>query len=101
MANPRRLEPEIRKFVLGIYRSEGKPENKETIRQIPLLVPKVPQQRDDEECGLFVLYFISLFVKDAPEDFSIEGYPYFMKKDWFNPEALDRFYEERLESVGK
>ncbi|GLU12848.1 hypothetical protein SLE2022_295060 [Rubroshorea leprosula] len=100
MADPRRLEPDIRKFVLDVYRAEGRPENKEMIRRIPLLVPKVPQQRDGEECGNFVLYYMNLFVEGAPENFSIEGYPYFMKKDWFDPKGLDHFCE-RLKSFGK
>ncbi|KAJ6900038.1 ubiquitin-like-specific protease 2B [Populus alba x Populus x berolinensis] len=41
MASPKRLEPDIRKFVWDIYESEGRPENKHMISQIPLLVPKV------------------------------------------------------------
>lgn len=68
MASPKRLEPDIRKYVLcfcennfflsrvqqsnicqrsisrfvwDIYESEGRPENKHMISQIPLLVPKV------------------------------------------------------------
>ncbi|EOY22387.1 Cysteine proteinases superfamily protein, putative isoform 5 [Theobroma cacao] len=100
IANPRRLEPDIRKFVLDIYRAEGRPEKKEMIYRIPLLVPKVPQQRDGEECGKFVLYFINLFVEGAPENFSIEGYPYFMRKDWFNAEGVECFCE-KLDSFGK
>ncbi|XWS51361.1 hypothetical protein CRYUN_Cryun12cG0170200 [Craigia yunnanensis] len=99
MANPRRLEPDIRKFVFDIYRAEGRPEKKQMIYRIPLLVPKVPQQRDGKECGYFVLYFISLFVEGAPENFSVEGYPYFMRKDWFIAEGVDRFCE-RLDSFG-
>ncbi|EEF51853.1 probable ubiquitin-like-specific protease 2A [Ricinus communis] len=100
MANPRRLEPDIRKFVLDIYTSEGRPEDKKLISQIPLLVPKVPQQRNGEECGNYVLYFINLFMLGAPDDFSIKDYPYFMNKNWFSPECLERFSEE-LESFGK
>lgn len=99
MANPRRLEPDIRKFVLDIYRSEGRDENEKLIYKIPLLVPKVPQQRNGEECGQYVLYFINLFVKDAPDDFSIKDYPYFMNKHWFSLQCLDNFFEE-LDSYG-
>ncbi|XVF08715.1 hypothetical protein REPUB_Repub07fG0027300 [Reevesia pubescens] len=92
IAGPRRLEPMIRKFVLDIYEVEKRPEKKEVISKIPLLVPKVPQQRDGEACGSIVLYFISLFMESAPENFSIAGgYPYFMKEDWFAPEDLDCF----------
>ncbi|KAK9673019.1 hypothetical protein RND81_12G140400 [Saponaria officinalis] len=91
-AEPKRLEPEIRKFVADIYKSEGRIENKKEIAQIPLLVPKVPQQRDNEKCGSYVLYFIKLFMENAPENFSItNGYPYFMKADWFEPEDLESF----------
>ncbi|KAL6996980.1 hypothetical protein U1Q18_007104 [Sarracenia purpurea var. burkii] len=92
MANPGRLEPGIRKFVLDIYKAEERPEIKEQISRIPLKVPKVPQQRNADECGNFVLYYIHLFVESAPENFNIfEGYPYFMKEDWFTPEGIQCF----------
>ncbi|KAF8378161.1 hypothetical protein HHK36_029498 [Tetracentron sinense] len=79
-------------FVLDIHKADGRPENKELISRIPLLVPKVPQQRNEVDCGIFVLYFINLFMESAPENFSIsEGYPYFMKKNWFSPEGLESF----------
>ncbi|KAK7282004.1 hypothetical protein RIF29_10460 [Crotalaria pallida] len=97
-ANPRRLEPEIRRFVLDIFIAGDRPETAKLISRIPLLVPKVPQQRDGNECGNFVLYFINLFLKHAPDNFSKEGYPYFMKKDWFTYEDLDVF-RERLCSL--
>uniref|UniRef100_A0A2N9FIK6 Ubiquitin-like protease family profile domain-containing protein n=1 Tax=Fagus sylvatica TaxID=28930 RepID=A0A2N9FIK6_FAGSY len=99
-ANPRRLEPEIRKFVLDIYKAEGRLETKDSIYRIPLLVPEVPQQRNDVECGSFVLYFINLFVESAPEDFSMESYPYFMKKNWFTPEGLESFCK-KMESLNE
>nr|GEZ62316.1 probable ubiquitin-like-specific protease 2A isoform X1 [Tanacetum cinerariifolium] len=86
------LEPLIRKFVLDIYGKSKRTEDKRLLRKIPFLVPKVPQQRDGEECGYFVLYYIKLFVESAPECFSIsDGYPYFMTKDWFNSEEVDSF----------
>ncbi|XP_010248824.1 PREDICTED: uncharacterized protein LOC104591613 isoform X2 [Nelumbo nucifera] len=43
MTDPKRLEPDIRKFLLDIYRSEGRPEKEELISKIPLLVPKMKQ----------------------------------------------------------
>ncbi|KAK4602495.1 hypothetical protein RGQ29_011515 [Quercus rubra] len=58
-----------------------------TLYQIPLLVPKVPQQRNGEECHSFVLYFINLFMESAPEDFSTQHFPYFMKDNWFTLKA--------------
>ncbi|KAL2921180.1 putative ubiquitin-like-specific protease 2A [Bienertia sinuspersici] len=91
-ADPKRLEPEIRKFVADIYRVEDREKDKNSISRIPLLIPKVPQQRDDEECGSYVLYFINLFMQNAPENFSRDGgYPYFMVRDWFDPEKLECF----------
>lgn len=39
---------------------------------------QVPQQRNDWECGNFVLYFIKLFMDNAPNNFIKEGYPYFV-----------------------
>ncbi|KAL3506729.1 hypothetical protein ACH5RR_032111 [Cinchona calisaya] len=95
MMNPTLLEPGIRKFVLDIHKVEQRSGNKQSIRKIPLLIPKVPQQRNGEECGYYVLYYISLFLENAPKNFSIsKGYPYFMKEDWFTLERLDNFCEE-------
>ncbi|KAK2388995.1 Cysteine proteinases superfamily protein [Trifolium repens] len=96
MADPRRIEPEIRRFVQDIYKAGDRPETKSLISQIPFLVPKVPQQKDDTDCGNFVLYFIKLFLELAPDNFSMEGYPYFMKKDWFTFEELDSFCENLI-----
>ncbi|KAB1996524.1 hypothetical protein ES319_D13G237700v1 [Gossypium barbadense] len=98
MSDALRLEADIRRFMFDIYKAEGRPENKQMIYQVPLLVPKVPQQRNGKECGNFVLYFINLFVKSAPENFNIDNYPYFMKNDWFNAEAVERF-SERLHAL--
>ncbi|KAH9776652.1 ULP PROTEASE domain-containing protein [Citrus sinensis] len=91
------LVPIVCWFVMDIYKAEDRPETKELISRIPLLVPKVPQQRNGEECGNFVLYFINLFVEGAPENFNLEDYPYFMEKNWFTAEDLDCFCE-RLNS---
>ncbi|KAL0459089.1 UNVERIFIED_CONTAM: putative ubiquitin-like-specific protease 2B [Sesamum latifolium] len=97
---PLRLEPLIRRFVLDIFETEDRRECKDMVQNIPLLVPQVPQQRNGEECGIFVLYYINLFLENAPENFSVsEGYPYFMKEDWFTEEELEGFYK-RLESLG-
>lgn len=92
VADPRRLEPKIREFVQDIYKTEGIIARKDVIAKIPLLIPKVPQQKDDE-CGRYVLYFIQLFMEAAPENFSVsDGYPYFMKKNWFTRESFEQFY---------
>ncbi|KAI3919208.1 hypothetical protein MKX01_029229 [Papaver californicum] len=95
IADPRRFEPDIRKFILDIYEVEGKPDHKKAIGKIPLLVPKVPQQRNKDDCGLFVLYFMELFMRSAPDNFSIdEGYPYFMDENWFSAESVQKFCEQ-------
>ncbi|KAI3983323.1 hypothetical protein MKX01_013390 [Papaver californicum] len=94
IADPRRFEPDIRKFILDIYEVEGKPDHKKAIGKIPLLVPKVPQQRNKDDCGFFVLYFMELFMRSAPDNFSIdEGYPYFMDGNWFRAESVQKFCE--------
>ncbi|KAF6165353.1 hypothetical protein GIB67_018797 [Kingdonia uniflora] len=95
MANSTLIEPEIRKFVSDLYGEENSQETKSSIAKIPLLVPKVPQQKNSEDCGIFVLYYIHLFLKSAPENFNvIEGYPYFMNENWFSYEGFDIFYEK-------
>ncbi|KAK6936886.1 Ulp1 protease family, C-terminal catalytic domain [Dillenia turbinata] len=101
MADPKRLEPNIRKFVQDIYKTEERPEQKKLISRLPLLLPSVPQQSNANECGNFVLYFIKLFVESAPNDFSIsEGYPYFMKEDWFKREGFECFSKKLHRGVG-
>ncbi|KAK1359959.1 hypothetical protein POM88_044433 [Heracleum sosnowskyi] len=43
---------------------------------IKLAIPKVPKQRDDKTCGFFVLYYMTLFLKEIPVKFDFEtGYP--------------------------
>ncbi|VVB04729.1 unnamed protein product [Arabis nemorensis] len=93
------LEPDIRKFVLDIYRIEGRTEDQSLVDDIELFVPDVPQQTNDVECGSFVLYYIQRFIEDAPENFSIDDYPYFMKEDWFSHKDLEEFCN-KLDSLG-
>ncbi|KAM3343000.1 hypothetical protein BC332_03539 [Capsicum chinense] len=101
MASPERFEPGIRKFVIDLFKAEQRPETKDQIMKIPLMIPKVPQQRNDEDCGNFVLYYINLFLESAPEDFSIsKGYPYFMTEGWFTLERLECFFQELQSAAG-
>lgn len=46
---------------------------------------EVPQQTNTYDCGLFVLYFMELFLKAAPERFKMKDLEMFGKK-WFKPE---------------
>ncbi|XP_073063244.1 probable ubiquitin-like-specific protease 2A isoform X5 [Primulina eburnea] len=95
---PKRLEPLIRRLLSDIYKIEGRTETREQLKKMPLLIPKVPQQKKGDECGYVVLCYVSLFVECAPENFSTSnGYPYFMNKDWFTVEGLESFYK-RLDS---
>ncbi|KAL3653289.1 hypothetical protein CASFOL_002970 [Castilleja foliolosa] len=89
---PKRLEPLIRRLLFDIYKSEERLESKEQLKKMPLLIPKVPQQKKGEECGFYILYFTKLFLESAPENINVsEGYPQFMKKDWFTVEEVESF----------
>ncbi|CAA0805921.1 Cysteine proteinases superfamily protein [Striga hermonthica] len=89
---PTRLEPLIRRLLFDMYTSEKRLETEKQLKKMPLLIPKVPQQKKGDECGFYVLYFIKLFLERSPENFGTsEGYPYFMKKDWFNVEDIESF----------
>ncbi|EOA24353.1 hypothetical protein CARUB_v10017593mg, partial [Capsella rubella] len=94
-----RLEPDIRKFVLDMYKTEGRTEDPRLVDEIPLHVPLVPQQTNDVECGSFVLYYIQRFIEDAPEKFNVDDMPYFMKEDWFSHKDLEEFCD-KLHSLG-
>lgn len=72
-----RLEPDIRKFVLDIFRIEGRSEDSSLVDDIPLHAPDVPQQTNDVECGSFVLYYIHRFIEKACS-FNIDSYPCFV-----------------------
>ncbi|MQL70314.1 hypothetical protein Taro_002634 [Colocasia esculenta] len=62
--------------------------------QLSLFILKVPQQNNGEECGIFVLYFIHLFMRDAPKSECSEGYSDFLTGAWFNGEEVDKFDEK-------
>lgn len=72
-----RLEPDIRKFVLDIFRIEGRSEDSSLVDDIPFHAPDVPQQTNDVECGSFVLYYIHRFIENACS-FNIDSYPCFV-----------------------
>ncbi|KAG2327920.1 hypothetical protein Bca4012_036954 [Brassica carinata] len=85
-----RLEPDIRKFVLDIFRIEGRREDSSLVDDIPLHAPDVPQQTNDVECGSFVLYYIHRFIESA-DSFNLNEYPCFLKEDWFSHKDLEKF----------
>ncbi|CAI9756272.1 unnamed protein product [Fraxinus pennsylvanica] len=46
---------------------------------------EVPQQKNEYDCGLFVLYFMERFIKDAPQRLKRKDMSMFGKQ-WFRPE---------------
>lgn len=50
---------------------------------------EVPQQENDYDCGLFVLYFMERFIKDAPPRLIMSDLDMFGKK-WFRPAEASR-----------
>ncbi|KAL7121336.1 hypothetical protein ACP275_02G176100 [Erythranthe tilingii] len=98
-ANSTQLEPGIRRFVVDIFKTEERPEKKGLINKIPLLIPKVPQQKNGEECGFYVLHYINKFLESNPDNFTFsKGNPHFMKEDWFTPEDVECFVQ-KLDSM--
>uniref|UniRef100_A0A7N0UYN0 Ubiquitin-like protease family profile domain-containing protein n=1 Tax=Kalanchoe fedtschenkoi TaxID=63787 RepID=A0A7N0UYN0_KALFE len=94
---PRRYETEIRKFVFDVFQAMGRSETKKMLSKIPFVVPKVPQQIDDKECGKFVLYFIHLFMNNSPEVFEApNGYPNFINEKWFDRGGYEDFCNQLI-----
>ncbi|GFQ05928.1 ubiquitin-like-specific protease 1d [Phtheirospermum japonicum] len=46
---------------------------------------QVPQQRNEYDCGLFVLFFMERFLEEAPERLKKKDLDMFGKQ-WFRPE---------------
>lgn len=51
---------------------------------------EVPRQRNEYDCGLFMLYYIDRFIQDAPERLTKEGLGMFGRR-WFNHEEASAF----------
>ncbi|KAL1828752.1 ubiquitin-like-specific protease 1D isoform X1 [Daucus carota subsp. sativus] len=54
-------------------------------RKIEKKVITVPQQKDEYDCGLFVLFFMQRFIKEAPQRLKKKDLAMFGKQ-WFTPE---------------
>ncbi|CAN6245884.1 unnamed protein product [Urochloa humidicola] len=71
---------------------------------------KVPQQNNAYDCGVFMLYYIERFIREAPERFTIDKLDMF-NCSWFKPEdaselrqrirelLLEEFESARLENA--
>ncbi|KAI3831565.1 hypothetical protein MKX03_029523 [Papaver bracteatum] len=74
IADQRRFEPDIRNYIS--------------------LTWLVPQQRNKDDCGFFVLYLIDLFMR-------YEGYPYFMDENRFTAESVQNFCNTLIAYYGR
>uniref|UniRef100_A0A9I9D209 Ubiquitin-like protease family profile domain-containing protein n=1 Tax=Cucumis melo TaxID=3656 RepID=A0A9I9D209_CUCME len=54
-------------------------------RRIEEKIIEVPQQKNDCDCGLFVLYFIERFIEEAPDRLKRKDLDMFGKR-WFKPQ---------------
>lgn len=54
---------------------------------------EVPQQENDYDCGLFVLYYMQRFIQEAPERFQKKDYSMFGKR-WFRPEEPSQLRDQ-------
>ncbi|KAJ9169576.1 hypothetical protein P3X46_017751 [Hevea brasiliensis] len=54
-------------------------------RRIDVKKIEVPQQKNDYDCGLFVLFFMERFIEEAPERLKKKDLAMFGKR-WFRPE---------------
>ncbi|KAF3793979.1 putative ubiquitin-like-specific protease 2B [Nymphaea thermarum] len=68
------------------------------MRFVPL---ELPQQENSFDCGLFLLHYVELFLKEAPlifNPFSIKKFSIFLNKGWFPPAeaSLKRLFIQKL-----
>ncbi|CAH9084628.1 unnamed protein product [Cuscuta epithymum] len=53
--------------------------------------PKLPQQDNLFDCGLFLLHYVELFVEQAPINFNpFRLSPEYLSKDWFQPKDVSQ-----------
>lgn len=93
-ADPEKHEPCIKQFLLDIYENEND-EIADEVFNIPLKIPKVPQQQNGSKCGYYVLYYMYKFLLSCPEHFNLEEhYPGFMDENWFTNNEVEEFSEK-------
>ncbi|KAE8776082.1 Ubiquitin-like-specific protease 2 [Hordeum vulgare] len=97
--DPKRLGPDIRGFIRGIYEIEERKESAHFIEKIRLEFPKVPQQ-NGEECGIYVLYFINCFLQNGKlaevlQNKTLEeDFKQLFDDGTFDPEELENFRKD-------
>lgn len=62
-------------------------------RKVEKKIVEVPQQQNDYDCGLFVLYYMQRFIQEAPERFRKKDYSMFGKR-WFRPEEPSQLRDQ-------
>ncbi|CAN6164039.1 unnamed protein product [Urochloa humidicola] len=62
-------------------------------RKIEKKTIEVPQQENDYDCGLFVLYYMQRFIQEAPERLQKKDLSMFGKR-WFRPEEPSQLREK-------
>ncbi|KAJ3670819.1 hypothetical protein LUZ60_008245 [Juncus effusus] len=92
-------------FLRKEYKHVGKSSPENFISKIHKEKVSVPQQKNEYDCGLFVLYFTERFIREAPDRYTLENISMFNRK-WFKSEEASRLREriralliEELESV--
>ncbi|XP_024396576.1 probable ubiquitin-like-specific protease 2A isoform X2 [Physcomitrium patens] len=85
------IEEHIRNYIVQAWMEEHQSSanhsaSKEIISQMKYKVATVPQQINHCDCGIYLLHYVELFLKEAPKHFnlaSFEGFPYFLTRTWF------------------
>ncbi|KAJ1259377.1 hypothetical protein BS78_10G149800 [Paspalum vaginatum] len=62
-------------------------------RKVQKKTIEVPQQQNDYDCGLFVLYYMQRFIQEAPERFLEKDFSMFGRR-WFQPEEPSQLRDQ-------
>ncbi|EPS60378.1 hypothetical protein M569_14425 [Genlisea aurea] len=75
-------EASVRRFTNALFASSNPSEPAAAYRRMPIYkqIVGVPKQQGGTECGIYVLYYIYLFARSAPDQFELRDYPYFVLK---------------------
>ncbi|KAG0610633.1 hypothetical protein M758_7G080000 [Ceratodon purpureus] len=86
------IEEHIRNYILQAWKeghpNSGNDSSESILSEMMYIEATVPQQMNHCDCGSYLLHFVELFLKKAPQYFSLaasEGFPYFLTRNWFRP----------------
>eukprot|EP00252_Welwitschia_mirabilis_P011029 TRINITY_DN247_c0_g2_i6.p1 TRINITY_DN247_c0_g2~~TRINITY_DN247_c0_g2_i6.p1 ORF type:complete len:136 (-),score=17.75 TRINITY_DN247_c0_g2_i6:309-716(-) len=86
-----KLSNNFSRFLTDLYKEEGKKDVEKIVPNIPLFIPEVPQQSNGNDCGIFLLHFIDMFLQSASElDISDGNYPCFLAENWFESSDIEQ-----------